>query len=233
MWKTNWKQLTTAAVMIVLLLAGAACSTWQAVRAMRAEAAARAAEQDAAARRAEAERQRSLAEKNAQEAKEYAAKLQMSERQVEAMTHEVIEAKIRETAARVDALLPDQQFSKVEIGYLEEQVRAAEANFVVVETRANAGFNASAVDSLKAKAGFCMAKGRLAWVKGDLPQCRKEYDDAVAAWKERAEIIRLQYQVGTVEYTTLLAAEAAGREAELCASRVKGRIAAGESRRQK
>ena len=54
--------LTTAVAMILLLLAGAAISTWQAVRALRAEAAARAAEQDAEARRAEAERQTSRAE---------------------------------------------------------------------------------------------------------------------------------------------------------------------------
>ena len=150
-----------AAAMIVLLLAGAAFSTWQAVRAMRAEADARAAEQDAGASQAEAERQRSLAEKNAQEAREYAAKVQMSERQVEVMAQEVIETKTRETAARVDVLLPDQQFSKAEIAYLEEQVRAAEANFHVLDARYDAG-TVTLADPLGAKAGLCMAKGRLA-----------------------------------------------------------------------
>jgi eukaryotic-like serine/threonine-protein kinase len=55
--------LTTAAAMILLLLAGAAVSTWQAVRAMRAEAAARTAEQDADAKRIDAEQQKNLAEK--------------------------------------------------------------------------------------------------------------------------------------------------------------------------
>ncbi len=61
--------LTTAAAMIVLLLAGAVVSTWQAVRALRAEGAARAAEQgalqsqlNAEARQAEAERQKTRAE---------------------------------------------------------------------------------------------------------------------------------------------------------------------------
>ena len=58
-------------------------------------------------------------------------------------------------------------------------------------------------------------------------------DDAAAACKDRAEITKAQYQVGTVDYTTLFAAEAAAKEAELCASRVKGRIAARESRRSK
>ena len=53
--------LATAAAIILLLLAGAAVSTWQAVRATRAESAARAAEQDAEAKRAEAERQTALA----------------------------------------------------------------------------------------------------------------------------------------------------------------------------
>jgi len=61
MWNTNWRHLTTAAVIIALLLAGAVFSTWQAVRARRAEAAARAVEQDTEARQAEAERQRNLA----------------------------------------------------------------------------------------------------------------------------------------------------------------------------
>ena len=197
------------------------------VRARRAEAAARAAEQDA-----EAERQRRLAEDRAQEARENAAKLQASERHVEVMAQELIQAKIRETAARADALLPDQQFSKVEIGYLEEQVRAAEATLQVLDARYAAG-TVTFVNPIEAKAGVCMAKGRLAWAKGDLLQCRKEYDDAVAAWKERADIVRNQYRVGTVDYTSVSAAEAAGREAELCASRVRGRIAARESRRQK
>ena len=53
--------LATAAAIILLLLAGAAVSTWQAVGATRAESAARAAEQDAEAKRAEAERQTALA----------------------------------------------------------------------------------------------------------------------------------------------------------------------------
>jgi hypothetical protein len=78
-----------------------------------------------------------------------------------------------------------------------------------------------------------MSKGCLAWVKGDLPQCQKENDDAVAACKERADIAIAQYRVGTVDFTTLFAAEAAAKEAELCASRVKGKIAARESRRSK
>ena len=79
--------LTTAAALALLLVAGVAVSTWQAVRATRAETAARSAEQDAvlaqhtaaeraegerlakldaqARRRAEAERQKAVAEKGA------------------------------------------------------------------------------------------------------------------------------------------------------------------------
>ena len=41
---------------------------------------------------------------------------------------------------------------------------------------------------LEGKAVLCMFKGCLAWVKGDLPQCQKEYDDAAAACKERVKI---------------------------------------------
>ena len=103
----------------------------------------------------------------------------MSERQVEAMTQKVIEAKIRETAARADALLPDAQLSKVEIGYLEELALTAEGNFRFVEARVKVGYKASDVDLQEAKAGLCMAKGRLAWAKGNLLKCQKEYDDAV------------------------------------------------------
>src|SRR5208282_5571833 len=63
--KLAWKHrtaLTTAAALALLLVVGVAGSTWQAVRATRAEAAARSAEQDAlgaqqaAAERAEGER---------------------------------------------------------------------------------------------------------------------------------------------------------------------------------
>ena len=253
--------LTTAAAVIVLLLAGAAFSTWQAVRATRAEAAARAAEHEAEVRQAEAERQKSRAEISAQEAGEYAAKLQVSEaqakanarsamdakvlaensarqakesqRQAEDMAKKLLEAQSRETAARVDALLPDAQFSKVEISYLEELAQTAEGNFRFVEGRLNAGYKASEADLQEAKAGLCMAKGRLAWAKGDLLQCQKEYDDAVTAWKRRADIVILQYKVGAVDFPTLVAAEASVKEAELYASKVKRRIAAGESRRQK
>ena len=239
--------LTTAAAMIVLLLVGAAFSTWQAVRALRAEAAARAAEHEAEARQAEAERQKSRAEIRLQEASEYAAKLQVSEaqakanarsamdaevlaensarqakesqRQAEDMAKKLIEAQSRETAARIDALLPNAQFSKVEISYLEELVGTAEGNVRFVEARWKAGYKATGLDLLEAKARLCMAKGRLAWAKGDFLQCQKEYDDAVAAWKRRVDIVIVQYRVGAVDYPTLVAAEAAGKEAELCAAR--------------
>ncbi|MGA2257313.1 MAG: serine/threonine-protein kinase, partial [Thermoguttaceae bacterium] len=67
--------LTTAVAMILLLLAGAAVSTWQAVRATRAEAAARAAEEDAL-RAQQAETERAMGER--------LAKLDAERRQVEA-----------------------------------------------------------------------------------------------------------------------------------------------------
>ena len=44
------------------------------------------------------------------------------------MAQKVIDAKSRETAARVDAMLPKAQFSMVEINYLQEQARAADEN---------------------------------------------------------------------------------------------------------
>jgi serine/threonine protein kinase len=60
--------LTTATTFVLLLLAGAASSTWQAVRATRAETAARTAEEYAEARQAEAERQKNRAEAEKQKA---------------------------------------------------------------------------------------------------------------------------------------------------------------------
>ena len=114
----------------------------------------------------------------------------------------------------------------------EEQVRGAEETLMIQDARVKAG-TVTGADPLEAKAVLCMFKGCLAWVKGDLLQCQKEYDDAAAACKKRAEIARAQWQVGTIDYPTLFAAEAAAKDAELCASRVKGRIAARESRRSK
>ena len=189
---------------------------------------------------AKLEASRRQVEENAQEARENAAKikeelrakLDASQRQVDAMAEQLILVKLRAAAARVDVLLLDRQFSKVETSCLEEQVRGAEANLKVQNERLEVG-TVTRADSLDAKAVLCMFKGCLAWVKGDLPQCQKEYDDAVAACKERAEIARAQHQAGTVDYPTLFAAEAAAKEAELCASRVKGLIAARESRRSK
>ena len=185
-------------------------------------------------------------EENAQAASDNAAKLDGletklgdlkrelgdTERKLDDMAGQLFFVKLRAAAARTDALLLDQQFSKVEVTCLEDQVRGAEATFKVVNARLEAG-SVSELDRQRAKAALFMLKGCVAWVKGDLPQCQKEYDGAVAACKECAEIVRTQQQVGTVDYPTLLLAEAATKEAELCASRVKGRIAARESRRSK
>ena len=188
---------------------------------------------------AELEESQRQVEENAKEARENAAKLKELEAKLEAsqgkvndMAQQLILVKLRAAAARVDALLLDQQFSKVEASCLEEQVRGAEENLTVLDAKHKAGVLTLA-DPLEAKAGLCMFKGCLAWVKGDLRQCQKEYDAAAAAWKERAEIARAQYRIGLVDYPTLFAAEAASKEAELCASRVRGKIAARESRRSK
>ena len=171
-------------------------------------------------------------EKNAAKLEKLEAKLEESQRQVDVMAQQLILVKLLAAAARVDALLLDQQFSKVEASCLEEQVRGAEGNFKVMDARYKAG-TVTGADPLEAKVGLCMFKGCLAWVKGDLLKCQKEFDDAVTACKKRAEIAKAQYQVGTVDYPTLFVAEAAAKEAELCASRVKGRIAAREPRRSK
>jgi eukaryotic-like serine/threonine-protein kinase len=72
--------LTTAAAMVLLLLAGAGVSTWQAVRAMRAEAAARTAEQDADAKRVDAEQQRKLAEQQRNLAEQQKRRAEAGER---------------------------------------------------------------------------------------------------------------------------------------------------------
>jgi hypothetical protein len=77
-----------------------------------------------------------------------------------------------------------------------------------------------------------MAKGRLAWAQGDLPQCQKEYDEAVAAWKQRYDLVRAQYNGGTVDYLALSAAQSLQHDAELFASRVKARIARGANNAQ-
>jgi len=235
---------TTAVAMIALLLAGVAFSTWQAVRARRAEAVARAAEEEAEYRRAEAERYAAKLEVSEAEAtdnakKAIAAKAQAeesarqareSQQRAEAMAKEVIDAKHRETAARVDALLPDQKFTKVEISYLEKQVEDAHTFVQIADARYRAG-TVSNRDLGEAEGELYMAKARLAWAKGDFRQCRKEYDAAVAALKQCLEIVTAQYQVGAADATQVSNVEARITEAELCASKVKKRIAAEESKR--
>jgi eukaryotic-like serine/threonine-protein kinase len=229
-----------SAALIVALLAGTTASAYFAVKERQ--------------RAIESEINATQAENNAREAREYAARLQVSEaqekanakkameakgqaeenarqaresqRQAEEMAQKVIDANNREVAARVDALLPDAQFSKTDIIQLEQQVKAAAENFQIVDARFHAG-TVTEADSSAARAQVGIAKGRLAWAQGDLPQCQKEYNDAVAAWKARVAVIKAQYSVGMVDYPTLLAAEASQHEAELCASKVKGRIARG------
>ena len=172
------------------------------------------------------------AKENAEKVKDLEAKLAASQRQVDDLAQQLILVKLRAAAARADALLLDQQFSKAEASCLEEQVQGAEANLKVQDARREVG-TVTRADPLDAKAVLCMLKGCLAWVKGDLLQCQKEYDNSTAACKERVEIAKAQYQVGTLDYPTLFAAEAAAKEAELCASRVKEKIAARESRQSK
>jgi hypothetical protein len=169
------------------------------------------------------------ARENAGNLKDLKSKLESSQNQVDA---QLVLVKLRAAAARVDALLLDQQFSKVETSCLEGQVRGAEENLKIQDARYEAG-TVTQADPLAAKAVLCMFKGCLAWVKGDLPQCQKEYDDAAVACKKCAEISKSQFQVGTIDYTSLFATEAAAKEAELFASRVKEKIAARESRRAK
>jgi hypothetical protein len=242
-WRLGRRQPLVAglsAALIVALLAGTTASAYFAVKERQ-----RAIESDAYA---------AQAEKNAREAQEYAARLQVSKaqekanarkameakalaeenarqakesrRQAEEMARKVIDANQREIAARVDALLPDAKFSKEDLKHLEEQVRAADEIFQIVDARLQAG-TVTQADTSEAKAQLFIAKGRLAWAKGDLLQCQKEYDGAVAASKVRASIVLSQYKVGTVDYPTLANAELLQHEAELAASRVKGRIARG------
>ncbi len=63
------------------------------------------------------------------------------------MARQLILVKLRAAAGRADALLLDQQFSKVDVGCLEEQVRGAEANLKVADARLEAGV-VSEVDPL-------------------------------------------------------------------------------------
>jgi len=181
-------------------------------------------ETEATASAKQAQAAKAMAEENARQARE-------SQQKAEAMAKEVIDAKHRETAARVDALLPDQQFSKVEISYLEEQVAAADMNFQLADTRYRAG-TVSAADTTETKAELCMAKGRLAWGKGDIRQCQREYDEAIAALKQRVDIARGQYQAGSVDATQVSNAEAKITEAELYVSKVQKRFAAEKSQQK-
>ncbi len=182
-------------------------------------------------------------EENAEAAKENVDKLERLERSlkgdIEGIRIDLAElgrqlycVNLRAAAAHLDVLLLDQKFSPFEASCLEEQVRGAEDVFKMLDARYQNG-RSSLVEPLAAKAGLCTYKGCLAWVKGDLRQCQKEYDDATAACKECARIVKAQVKVGVVDYTALFAAEAAAKDAELRASRVKGRIAARESQGKK
>jgi eukaryotic-like serine/threonine-protein kinase len=236
-----------SAALIFALLAGTTASTYFAVnerrRAIESDANAAQADKNAreardyaarlqvseAQEKANAKRAmeaKALAEASARQAKESQRRAEESQRRAEDMAKKVIDANNREIAARVDALLPDAQFSKTDIGYLEEQVRAAGDNLQIVDARFQAG-TVTELDRSAAKAQLCTAKGRLAWAKGDLLHCQKQYDDAVAAWKVSVAVVDAQYRVGTVDYPARLAAEASLHQAELCASKVKGRIARG------
>jgi hypothetical protein len=160
------------------------------------------------------------------------AKIEDCRSEVADVARQVFYVNFRAVAAHLDLLLLGQQFSKVEVSCLEEQVRGAEQILKIADARYQNG-RTSFADVLVVKAGLCMYRGCLAWAKGELKQCQKEYDDAVAACKEHAKIVNAQYRVGTVDYTTLFAAEAAAKDAELRASRVKERIAAREGQGKK
>jgi serine/threonine protein kinase len=206
------------AALIFSLLVGTSVSTYFAVRERQ-----RADESDANA---------AQAEENARRAEETATKLKVSETLAQAKAKEAIDAKTREAVARVDALLPDEKFSKEDMGYLEDQVRAAEASFQQIDAMFRVGAKGGeAANWAEAKVRLHSARARVAWAGADLRQCQREYDAAIAAGNQRVDSIRAAYEYGSATSAELVNAEAYCSEARLCASKVKRRIAAAEARR--
>jgi hypothetical protein len=160
------------------------------------------------------------------------SKIEECRSEVADVARQLFYVNLRAAAARLDALLLDQQLSKLEVSCLEEQIKSVELAYKIADARYQNG-RTSVADVLEVKAGLCMYKGCLAWVKGELKQCQKEYDDAVAASKEHVKIVEAQNRVGNVDTTILCAAQAAAKDAELRASRVKERIAAREAQGKK
>ena len=238
-WEHTWRWcrrnpvvagLSTA--LLFALLAGMSAATYFAVKerhradesnanAVRAEENSRAAleyaaklqlsEAEARANAKKAIDARALAEESARQAKE-------SQRQAEVMAQKVINA-------RVDALLPTAQFSEEDISYLELQVRTASENLELEKRMLQAG-QAAVFEIWEPEAVLCIARGRVAWAKGDLLQCQWEYDDAVAAWKEAVKGNIQRYQIDPdADIKDVRATEAQSAETQLCASKVRGRIA--------
>ncbi len=131
----------------------------------------------------QAERNAQAANENADKARELERKLNDTQRQVREMgqqlTDQLNSVRLRAAAARADDLLLEREFSKTDISCLEEQIRGAEKYLAVQDARLEAGIVIE-VDRFEVKASLGMFKGCLAWVKGDLLQCQKEYDDAAA-----------------------------------------------------
>ena len=139
------------------------------------------------------------------------------------MAQKIIDAKGRETAWCIDALLPDQRFSAAEVGDSEKHVGAAENSSLDADSR----FRAGAVTHAKVyqtKAEVSFAKGRLAWAQGDLLKCQREFDDAVGFWQLHALIVSDQREIGLATDSQAADVETKITETRILASRVKRKI---------
>jgi hypothetical protein len=138
---------------------------------------------------------------------------------------DLTEAKQRMTEARIDAMLPDEPLSDEQIKYLKSQVQRFEELWRYTNTLAMAGRRGgeSFVEA-ESLSKVHSAKARVAWAEGDLAQCLREYEAAIAATDERIAGLQALYETDRSQYPALADAENDRTELRLCASKVKRRI---------
>ena len=101
-------------------------------------------------------------------------KIEECRSEVADLVRQLFYVNLRAAAAHLDALLLEQQLSKAEVSCLEEQVRSVEQMLKIADARYQNG-RTSVADVLAVKAGLCSYKGCLAWAKGEVKECQKEY----------------------------------------------------------
>jgi len=141
-----------------------------------------------------------------------------------------LQKKLQSLRADVDYLLVPEKYNQEETGYLETLVRSREAIYKKILPDRKAGMKPT-YDEALARYHLHAARAHLAWAKGDVGRCQKEWEPAILVAKTQLEVMRVSYEAGRVGLNRVREAQAQLADAQLNLSKIKRKIAWKQNRR--